>query len=98
MKVDRKAVAGIVEKLKKALEAIKSRVPKSKLPTLEALRVYVNKMKPKDPNAPRKINYFGGVLKLARVQPPYQTRKDPESRRIKKAWEEGVKGVRSRGK
>lgn len=98
MKVNKKIVSGIVDKLKKALEAIKSRVPKGKLPSLEALRVYINKMKPKDPNAPRKINYFGGVMKLARVTPPYQTRKDPESKRIKKAWEEGVKGVRHRGR
>ena len=102
MKPDkRKAVAGIVKKLKAALEAIKGRVPKGNLPRLEALRVYINKMKPKDPNAPRKINYHGGVFKLAklaRFAPPYQTSKDPEKKRIKDAWEKGVKGVRRPGR
>ena len=100
MPVDkRKAVAGILSKLKGALEAMKSRVPKGKLPSLEALRVYVNKMKPKDPNAPRKINYHGGVFKLAKLarwNPPYRTSQDPEKLRIKEAWEKGVKGARRR--
>lgn len=91
----------IIEKLRTALDAIKKRVPKSKLPSLEALRVYINKMKPKDPNAPRKINYFGGVFKLAKIarwEPPYKTSLDPERKRMRKAWEEGVMGARRRGK
>ena len=94
-----KAVAAIMNKLRTALEALKSRVPKGNLPRLEALRVYINKMRPKDPNAPRKINYHGGVFKLAKLgrwEPSYNTSKDPERKRMRKAWEEGVKGVRRR--
>jgi hypothetical protein len=102
MPVDkRKAVAGILSKLKGALEAMKSRVPKGKLPSLEALRVYINKMKPKDPNAPRKINYHGGVFKLAKLggttwNPPRKTSFVPDQLRIKEAWEKGVKGAHRR--
>ena len=100
MPVDkRQALSGIVAKLKGALEAMKSRVPKGKLPTLEALRVYINKMKPKDPNAPRKINYHGGVFKLAKLarwNPPYRTTQDSGTLRVKEAWEKGVKGARRR--
>lgn len=92
MPVDKtKAMAGIINKLKGALEAIKGRVPKGKLPTLEALRVYINKMKPKDPNAPRKINYHGGVFKLAEAPVPDTS---ADTVRIKEAWEKGVKGAR----
>lgn len=102
MPVDKsKAMAAIVEKLKGALESIKGRVPKGKLPNLQALRAYINKMKPKDPNAPRKINYHGGVFKLAKLarwNPPYRTSQDPEKLRIKKAWEAGVKGAPRPGK
>lgn len=99
--VSPQAKARIMDKLRTALDALKKRVPKANLPRLEALRVYINKMKPRDPNAPRKINYHGGVFKLAKIarwNPPYRTSQDSERHRMKRAWEEGVKGARRPGK
>jgi hypothetical protein len=97
----RKVVSAIMDKLRTALDTLKKRVPKGNLPRLEALRVYINKMKPKDPNAPRKINYHGGVFKLAKIgrwNPPYRTSQDKERKRMREAWEEGVKGASRRGR
>jgi len=87
-------IAGLMGKLRKALEAIKSRVPKGNLPRLEALRAYINRMKVKDPNAPRKVDYHGGVFKLGKIAswtPLSPQVSDYE--RMREAWEKGVKDV-----